>query len=105
MSSSFSKIYLLKFVHHAGMKSTSNMNATVTNVITATSCNFLYILYYYTIYITQQTNTVEKGNLAMIENVIEFFKNLPAKVCTSCGNEIEEQHECYGNKCDACNIL
>lgn len=41
----------------------------------------------------------------MIENVIEFFKNLPAKVCITCGKEIDEQHECYGNKCDSCNIL
>ena len=30
----------------------------------------------------------------MLENVIEFFKNLPAKTCTTCGEEIEEQHEC-----------
>ncbi|WP_342513021.1 protein YhfH [Sporosarcina sp. FSL K6-1522] len=41
----------------------------------------------------------------MLENVIEFFKNLPDKVCITCGKKIEEQHECYGNKCDACNIL
>ena len=27
----------------------------------------------------------------MIENVVEFFKNLPAKLCKSCGNEMEEQ--------------
>lgn len=39
----------------------------------------------------------------MIVNVIEFFKNLPAKKCVTCGNEIEEQHECYNTKCDACN--
>ena len=24
----------------------------------------------------------------MIENVIEFFKNLPAKICTSCGKKL-----------------
>ncbi len=41
----------------------------------------------------------------MLENVIEFFKNLPAKKCVSCDQEIVEQHECYSNKCDACNIL
>jgi hypothetical protein len=41
----------------------------------------------------------------MLENIIEFFKNLPAKVCTSCGKEIEEQHECYGNQCDSYNML
>lgn len=41
----------------------------------------------------------------MLENVIEFFKNLPKKTCVTCGNEIEEMHECYGSKCDACNML
>ena len=41
----------------------------------------------------------------MLENIVEFFKNLPAKVCIACGKEIEEQHECYGNQCDSCNHL
>ena len=41
----------------------------------------------------------------MVKSIIEFFKNLPAKRCVTCGEEIVEQHECYGNKCDACNIL
>lgn len=41
----------------------------------------------------------------MIGNVIEFFKNLPAKICATCGTEIAEQHECYTNKCDKCNVL
>ena len=41
----------------------------------------------------------------MLVNIIEFFKNLPPKMCTTCGGEIIEQHECYGNKCDSCNIL
>ena len=41
----------------------------------------------------------------MIENIIEFFKNLPPKKCASCGEEIVEQHECYGNTCDSCNTL
>lgn len=38
----------------------------------------------------------------MIENIVEFFNNLPAKECSDCGAKIEEQHECYGNKCDNC---
>ncbi|MDE3838143.1 YhfH family protein [Bacillus methanolicus] len=38
----------------------------------------------------------------MIESIVEFFKNLPSKKCTDCGETIEEQHECYGNKCDKC---
>jgi len=41
----------------------------------------------------------------MIKNVLEFFKNLPAKTCVTCGTEIIEQHECYINKCDKCNVL
>ncbi len=41
----------------------------------------------------------------MIENVIEFFKNLPVKICTSCGNKIEEQHECYGINATIATIL
>lgn len=41
----------------------------------------------------------------MIENVIEFFKKLPAKKCITCGKIIEEQHESYRNQCDKCSIL
>ncbi|HIS27919.1 MAG TPA: YhfH family protein [Candidatus Avamphibacillus intestinigallinarum] len=35
-------------------------------------------------------------------NVIEFFKTLPKKKCRHCGEEIEEQAECYGDYCDKC---
>ncbi|AGK52579.1 protein YhfH [Bacillus sp. 1NLA3E] len=38
----------------------------------------------------------------MIKNALEFFKNLPPKKCTDCGEIIEEQHECYGNQCEKC---
>ncbi|KAF0818020.1 YhfH family protein [Cytobacillus firmus] len=38
----------------------------------------------------------------MIQNIMEFFRNLPAKQCSECGKSIEEQHECYGNKCEKC---
>ncbi|PLR97718.1 protein YhfH [Bacillus sp. T33-2] len=38
----------------------------------------------------------------MLDNVVEFFRNLPAKNCVECGEQIKEQHECYGNKCDSC---
>ncbi|MFJ7971897.1 protein YhfH [Psychrobacillus sp. NPDC096389] len=41
----------------------------------------------------------------MLENVLEFFRNLPKKNCATCGETIEEQHECYGNQCDKCNNL
>ncbi|MBD7985208.1 YhfH family protein [Sporosarcina sp. Sa2YVA2] len=41
----------------------------------------------------------------MVESIVEFFKNLPPKACTTCGTDIDEQHECYSNKCDTCNIL
>ncbi|WP_082818786.1 protein YhfH [Bhargavaea cecembensis] len=39
----------------------------------------------------------------MMESIVEFFKNLPPKMCAECGEKIEEQHECYSNKCDNCN--
>ncbi|QPC46008.1 protein YhfH [Mangrovibacillus cuniculi] len=38
----------------------------------------------------------------MLTNVMEFFRELPKKTCTKCGEHIEEQHECYGNVCDHC---
>ncbi|MCP3742557.1 protein YhfH [Rossellomorea sp. BNER] len=38
----------------------------------------------------------------MLTNIVDFFKNLPPKQCTKCGENIEEQHECYGNHCDHC---
>lgn len=38
----------------------------------------------------------------MLKNVVEFFRNLPAKHCVECGEEINEQHECYGMKCENC---
>ncbi|ARK25492.1 YhfH family protein [Sporosarcina sp. P37] len=40
----------------------------------------------------------------MVESIVDFFRNLPAKVCVTCGNDIEEQHECYSNQCDQCNV-
>lgn len=38
----------------------------------------------------------------MMESIVEFFKNLPAKHCSSCGEIIEEQSECYGTICPCC---
>ena len=40
----------------------------------------------------------------MLVNVIEFFKNLPAKICANCKEEFSEQHDCYTNKCNKCNV-
>jgi hypothetical protein len=42
------------------------------------------------------------GVIKMLESVTEFFKNLPPKICCDCGKVVEEQHECYGDKCDKC---
>ncbi|MED3661039.1 protein YhfH [Ureibacillus sp. FSL K6-8385] len=39
----------------------------------------------------------------MLENIVEFFKNLPDKVCVKCGEKIEEQSECYTNTCEKCS--
>ncbi|QOR67448.1 YhfH family protein [Cytobacillus suaedae] len=41
----------------------------------------------------------------MLMKSTEFFKNLPAKKCVECENEIQEQHECYGNKCENCMLI
>ncbi|MFD1779821.1 MULTISPECIES: protein YhfH [Bacillaceae] len=41
----------------------------------------------------------------MLVKSTEFFKNLPPKKCVECGHDIDEQHECYGNKCDHCNEI
>ena len=41
----------------------------------------------------------------MLMKMTEFFKNLPAKKCTKCGKEIEEQHECYVNECTKCSKI
>jgi hypothetical protein len=38
----------------------------------------------------------------MMQSIVEFFRNLPPKQCVECGKQVEEQHECYGNKCDHC---
>ncbi|MCM3004783.1 protein YhfH [Priestia koreensis] len=38
----------------------------------------------------------------MLVKMSEFFRNLPKKRCMECNEEMEEQHECYGNKCDKC---
>lgn len=38
----------------------------------------------------------------MLLSIIEFFQSLPAKHCSKCGEEIEEQAECYGNVCYKC---
>lgn len=43
-----------------------------------------------------------EGDIKMIQSIVEFFKNLPAKHCQHCGEQIEEQAECYGNVCHHC---
>lgn len=41
----------------------------------------------------------------MLENVVEFYKNLPPKTCVTCGEEMEEQHECYSTTCEECKAI
>ena len=52
------------------------------------------------------TNTIivrnGNGGIDMIDQPMEFFRNLPTKTCAHCGKEIDEQHEAYHNKCDDC---
>jgi len=35
-------------------------------------------------------------------NPVEFFKNLPKKVCPECGQMVEEQAESYLMECERC---
>jgi hypothetical protein len=41
----------------------------------------------------------------MVKNILEFFRNLPKKQSAECGQVIEEQADCYSNKCDHCQGL
>ncbi|MCU7766928.1 YhfH family protein [Priestia megaterium] len=38
----------------------------------------------------------------MLMRMTEFLKKLPVKKCANCGKEMNEQHECYINKCNEC---
>jgi formylmethanofuran dehydrogenase subunit E len=33
---------------------------------------------------------------------VEFFKNIPAKHCSECGEHVDEQAESYLMECDRC---
>jgi len=35
-------------------------------------------------------------------NDLEFYKNLPPKICVDCGYTFIEQHESYLTKCEYC---
>lgn len=39
----------------------------------------------------------------MLQSPMEFFRTLPAKKCSECGKEIDEQAEAYHNHCEDCN--
>ncbi|GAB7386870.1 protein YhfH [Bacillaceae bacterium] len=34
--------------------------------------------------------------------VLEFFRNLPKKICAVCGKVMQEQADCYANECFEC---
>lgn len=38
----------------------------------------------------------------MLQNPVEFFRELPKKQCAECGQEIIEQAESYMMECDHC---
>lgn len=38
----------------------------------------------------------------MLQNPLEFFKELPKKLCAECGQIMEEQAESYMMECDHC---
>ena len=54
-------------------------------------------------YFCTNTMIVRNGNggIDMIDQPMEFFRNLPTKTCAH-WKEIDEQHEAYHNKCDDC---
>jgi NADH pyrophosphatase NudC (nudix superfamily) len=37
-------------------------------------------------------------------NPVEFFRNLPAKQCPKCGEQINEQAESYSVECHDCSL-
>jgi len=39
----------------------------------------------------------------MMMNILEFFRNLPNKNCSKCGESFEAQADCYGNICEKCD--
>ncbi|MFE8699461.1 protein YhfH [Cytobacillus sp. FJAT-54145] len=38
----------------------------------------------------------------MLQSPVEFFRNLPKKVCPECGQTVNEQAESYLMECDYC---
>lgn len=38
----------------------------------------------------------------MLQNPVEFFRDLPKKECAECGQIMEEQAESYMMECDHC---
>ncbi len=42
------------------------------------------------------------GDLMLIQSPVEFFRQLPKKVCPECGDYMVEQAESYIQECDRC---
>jgi NADH pyrophosphatase NudC (nudix superfamily) len=38
----------------------------------------------------------------MLMSPVEFFQNLPKKICSECGEQMEEQAESYMMECEQC---
>jgi hypothetical protein len=38
----------------------------------------------------------------MLQSPVEFFRNMPNKICPECGESIEDQAESYLLECDRC---
>ncbi|PRO64439.1 protein YhfH [Alkalicoccus urumqiensis] len=39
----------------------------------------------------------------MMMSSVEFFRSLPPKQCTKCGNVLNEMHESYVQQCEECS--
>jgi len=44
----------------------------------------------------------QKGEDSLLQNPVEFFRELPKKICAECGQIIVEQAESYLMECDRC---
>ena len=46
--------------------------------------------------------TVSYKEAVKLMSPVEFFRNLPKKVCPECGQQMEEQAESYMSECERC---
>jgi hypothetical protein len=70
-------------------------------------CENLHYFYKTTYTVLQQIRGMKlcftkKGVVDMLQSPVEFYRNVPKKECSECGQIIEEQAESYLMECDYC---